>query len=470
MKYELVAGFETHIELATDTKIFCSCSTAFGGAPNSHCCPVCIGLPGTLPKLNKKVVEYGIKAGLATHGKIANISKMDRKNYCYPDLSKAYQISQLYAPLTIGGYVELSSGKKIRLHHIHIEEDAGKLIHSHGDTYVDYNRGGVPLIEIVSEPDIRSIDEAREYVEKLQQVMRYIGISDCRMQEGSMRCDVNISVRPEGSEKLGTRTEIKNMNSISNIMKAMEYEYERQVDLIENGGKVVQETLRYDDATNTTSSMRSKEDAHDYRYFRDPDLVTICVSDEEVEEIKSTLPELPTEKYKRYVGEYGVPEKDAQLLTKYRNISEYFDKAITDLKKPKTASNFIIGQMFRILQTEEDKETFDVKTTPEQLNELCKLIEGGKVQNNLAKSTLDKMLESGKPCTEYISEEDMAGLDDSFVDDLCRQAIEANPKAVEQYKQGKEKAIMACMGYVMKNSKGKANAQDVLEKIKSMIS
>ena len=226
MKYELVAGFETHIELATDTKIFCSCSTAFGGAPNSHCCPVCIGLPGTLPKLNKKVVEYGIKAGLATHGKIANISKMDRKNYCYPDLSKAYQISQLYAPLTIGGYVELSSGKKIRLHHIHIEEDAGKLIHSHGDTYVDYNRGGVPLIEIVSEPDIRSIDEAREYVEKLQQVMRYIGISDCRMQEGSMRCDVNISVRPEGSEKLGTRTEIKNMNSISNIMKAMEYEYD----------------------------------------------------------------------------------------------------------------------------------------------------------------------------------------------------------------------------------------------------
>lgn len=309
MKYELVAGFETHIELATDTKIFCSCSTAFGGAPNSHCCPVCIGLPGTLPKLNKKVVEYGIKAGLATHGKIANISKMDRKNYCYPDLSKAYQISQLYAPLTIGGYVELSSGKKIRLHHIHIEEDAGKLIHSHGDTYVDYNRGGVPLIEIVSEPDIRSIDEAREYVEKLQQVMRYIGISDCRMQEGSMRCDVNISVRPEGSEKLGTRTEIKNMNSISNIMKAMEYEYERQVDLIENGGKVVQETLRYDDVTNTTSSMRSKEDAHDYRYFRDPDLVTICVSDEEVEEIKSTLPELPTEKYKRYVSEYGVPER-----------------------------------------------------------------------------------------------------------------------------------------------------------------
>lgn len=470
MKYELVAGFETHIELGTDTKIFCSCSTEFGGEPNSHCCPVCIGLPGTLPKLNKKVVEYGIMAGLATNCEIANVSKMDRKNYCYPDLSKAYQISQLYAPLCNRGYVELSNGRKIRIHHIHIEEDAGKLIHNHGDTYVDYNRGGVPLIEIVSEPDIRSIDEAREYVEKLQQIMRYIGISDCRMQEGSMRCDVNISVRPEGSDKLGTRTEIKNMNSITFITKAMEYEFERQVDLIENGEKVVQETLRYDDATNTTSSMRSKEDAHDYRYFRDPDLVTIKVTDEEIEEIKAKLPELPHIKKQRYVDELGVPESDAGLLTKYRNISEYFDKAIDGLKKPKTVSNFIIGQIFRVLQTEEDKESFDIKTTPQQLNQLCKLLEEGKIQNNLAKSTLDKMLETGKDCTEYISEEDMAGLDDSFVDQLCKQAIEANPKAVQQYKEGKEKAIMACMGFVMKNSKGKANAQEVLEKIKSMIS
>ena len=470
MKYELVAGFETHIELGTDTKIFCSCSTEFGGEPNSHCCPVCIGLPGTLPKLNKKVVEYGIMAGLATNCEIANVSKMDRKNYCYPDLSKAYQISQLYAPLCNRGYVELSNGRKIRIHHIHIEEDAGKLIHNHGDTYVDYNRGGVPLIEIVSEPDIRSIDEAREYVEKLQQIMRYIGISDCRMQEGSMRCDVNISVRPEGSDKLGTRTEIKNMNSITFITKAMEYEFERQVDLIENGEKVVQETLRYDDATNTTSSMRSKEDAHDYRYFRDPDLVTIKVTDEEIEEIKAKLPELPHIKKQRYVDEFGVPESDAGLLTKYRNISEYFDKAIDGLKKPKTVSNFIIGQIFRVLQTEEDKEAFDIKTTPQQLNQLCKLLEEGKIQNNLAKSTLDKMLETGKDCTEYISEEDMAGLDDNFVDQLCKQAIEANPKAVQQYKEGKEKAIMACMGFVMKNSKGKANAQEVLEKIKSMIS
>ena len=470
MKYELVAGFETHIELATKTKIFCSCTTAFGGAPNSHCCPVCIGLPGTLPKLNREVVNFGIKAGLATHGEIAEISKMDRKNYCYPDLSKAYQISQLYAPLSIGGYVELSNGRKIRLHHIHIEEDAGKLIHQHGDTYVDYNRGGVPLIEIVSEPDIRSIDEAKEYVEKLQQVMRYIGISDCRMQEGSMRCDVNISVRPEGSETLGTRTEIKNMNSITNIAKAMEYEYERQVDLIENGGKVVQETLRYDDATNTTSSMRSKEDAHDYRYFRDPDLVTINVPRDVVENLKAEMPELPTEKCKRYIEELEIPEKDAQLLTKYRKISEYFDKACEGVKSAKTVSNFIIGQIFRRTETEADKETFDVSITPEQLNELVKLIDSGKIRNNLAKATLEKMLDSGKGALDFISESDMAGLDENTVNELCKQAIENNPKAVDDYKNGKEKAIKALVGNVMKNSRGKADAAAVEQKLKDMIS
>lgn len=469
MKYELVAGFETHIELATKTKIFCGCTTQFGGEPNTHCCPVCIGLPGTLPKLNRQVVRYGIMAGLATHGEIAEISKMDRKNYCYPDLSKAYQISQLYAPLTIGGYVELSSGKKIRLHHIHIEEDAGKLIHQHGDTYVDYNRGGVPLIEIVSEPDIRSIDEAREYVEKLQQVMRYIGISDCKMQEGSMRCDVNISVRPVGSEKLGTRTEIKNMNSINNICKAMEYEFERQVDLIESGGQVVQETLRYDDATNTTSSMRSKEDAHDYRYFRDPDLVTIHVTKEEVEEIKASLPELPTEKCKRYVDELSIPEKDAQLLTKYRNISEYFDKACEGVKSPKTVSNFIIGQIFSRVETESDKEVFDVAVSPEQLNELVKLLDSGKIRNNLAKATLEKMLDSGKGALEFISESDMGGLDENAMIELCKQAVESNAKAVEDYKNGKEKAIKALVGFVMKNSRGKADAAAAEAKIKELI-
>ena len=469
MKYELVAGFETHVELQTNTKIFCSCTTKFGGDPNTHCCPVCIGLPGTLPKLNERVVEYAIMAGLATNCEIAEIAKMDRKNYCYPDLSKAYQISQLYAPLIIGGYVELSNGRKIRLHHIHIEEDAGKLIHQHGDTYVDYNRGGVPLIEIVSEPDIRSIDEAKEYVEKLQQVMRYIGVSDCKMQEGSMRCDVNISVRPAGSEAFGTRTEIKNMNSINNIAKAMEYEYDRQVDLIESGGKVVQETLRYDDATGTTSSMRSKEDAHDYRYFRDPDLVTINISRDEVEELRAQLPELPADKCRRYIDELGIPEKDAALLTKYRRISEFFDAAIEGVKSPKTVSNFIIGQMFRRTETEDDKEKFEVGITPQMLAELVKLLDSGKIRNNLAKSTLEKMLDSGKGALEFISESDMGGVDDNALLELCQNAIAGNAKAVADFKGGKEKALKALVGNVMKNSRGKADAQAAEAKIKALI-
>ena len=469
MKYEMVAGFETHVELATNTKIFCSCTTQFGGEPNTHCCPVCIGLPGTLPKLNKKVVEYAIKAGLATNCEIAEISKMDRKNYCYPDLPKAYQISQFDMPLCKNGYIELSNGRKIRLTRIHIEEDAGKLVHRRGDTLVDYNRGGVPLIEIVSEPDIRTIDEAREYVEKLQLIMRYIGVSDCKMQEGSMRCDVNISVRPVGSDKLGTRTEIKNMNSIAFIAKAMEYEFNRQVDLIESGEKVIQETLRYDDVTNTTSSMRGKEDANDYRYFRDPDLVTINVPREKVEEIKSQLPELPTQKLKRYVEELGLPEADAQLLTKYRKIAEYYEDAIKDTKNPKTAANFIIGQIFSRIDNETEKEQFNVNVSAENLNELIKLIDAGKIRMNLAKSTLEKMLDTGKKATELLSESDMAGLDENALLDLCKQAVESNPNAVSDYKNGKEKAIKALVGFVMKNSRGKADAVAAENKIKEII-
>ena len=469
MKYELVAGFETHVELATNTKIFCSCTTQFRGEPNTHCCPICIGLPGTLPKLNKRVVEYAIRAGLATNCEIAEISKMDRKNYCYPDLPKAYQISQYDMPLCNHGYIRLSNGRKIRILRIHIEEDAGKLVHSRGSTMVDYNRGGVPLIEIVTEPDFRSVDEAKEYVEKLQLIMRYIGVSDCKMQEGSMRCDVNISVRPEGSEKLGTRTEIKNMNSISFIAKAMEYEYNRQVDLIESGEKVIQETLRYDDVSNTTSSMRGKEDANDYRYFRDPDLVTIHVPKEEVEKIRESLPELPAAKLDRYVEELGLPEKDAQLLVKYRKVAEYFERAIEDTKTPKTAANFIIGQIFRTVENESEKEKFDIKVSAESLNELIKLLDSGKIRMNMAKSTLDKMLETGKKPSELISDSDMAGLSEDMVNDLCRQAIEANPNAVNDYKNGKEKAIKALVGFVMKNSRGKADAVAAEEKIRAMI-
>ena len=469
MKYELVAGFETHVELSTKTKIFCGCTTQFGGEPNTHCCPICIGLPGTLPKLNRQVVKYAIMAGLATNCKIATVAKMDRKNYTYPDLSKAYQISQYDKPLCENGYIQLSNGKKIRILRIHIEEDAGKLIHERGNTYVDYNRGGVPLIEIVTEPDFRSVDEAKEYVEKLQQIMRYIGVSDCRMQEGSMRCDVNISVREEGSKRLGTRTEIKNMNSINNIAKAMEYEFYRQVDLIERGDKVIQETLRFDDTTGTTSPMRGKEDANDYRYFRDPDLVTIITNDEEVEEIRQMLPELPEAKLVRYVEEYNIPEKDAQLLTKYRRVSEYFDKAIKGLKVPKKVSNFIIGSMFRRIETEAEKENFAVATTPQQLNQLVKMIEDKKIQNNLAKHTLEKILDTGKPCTDFIDENDLGGIDENALAEMCQNAINNNPNAVIDYKNGKEKALMALLGNVMKKSRGKADAQSVKAKLKELI-
>lgn len=469
MKYELVAGFETHVELSTKTKIFCGCTTQFGGEPNTHCCPICIGLPGTLPKLNRQVVKYAIMAGLATNCKIATVAKMDRKNYTYPDLSKAYQISQYDKPLCENGYIQLSNGRKIRILRIHIEEDAGKLIHERGNTYVDYNRGGVPLIEIVTEPDFRSVDEAKEYVEKLQQIMRYIGVSDCRMQEGSMRCDVNISVREEGSKRLGTRTEIKNMNSINNIAKAMEYEFYRQVDLIERGDKVIQETLRFDDTTGITSPMRGKEDANDYRYFRDPDLVTIITNDEEVEEIRQMLPELPEAKLVRYVEEYNIPEKDAQLLTKYRRVSEYFDKAIEGLKVPKTVSNFIIGSMFRRIETEAEKENFAVATTPQQLNQLVKMIEDKKIQNNLAKQTLEKMLDTGKPCTDFIDENDLGGIDEIALAEMCQNAINNNPNAVIDYKNGKEKALMALLGNVMKQSRGKADAQSVKAKLKELI-
>ena len=469
MKYELVAGFETHVELATNTKIFCSCTTQFGGEPNTHCCPICIGLPGTLPKLNKRVVEYAIRAGLATHCQIAEIAKMDRKHYCYPDLPKAYQISQYDKPLCEHGYIELSNGRRIRILRIHIEEDAGKLVHSRGSTMVDYNRGGVPLIEIVSEPDIRSPEEAREYVEKLQLIMRYIGVSDCRMQEGSMRCDVNISVRPMGSETLGTRTEIKNMNSITFITKAMEYEYNRQIDLIESGEKVVQETLRYDDVTNTTSGMRGKEDANDYRYFRDPDLVTISVPRSKVAEIADTLPELPAEKLERYVDELGLPEKDAQLLVKYRKVAEYFEKAIEGTKTPKTAANFIIGQIFRTVENEAEKEEFAIKVTAEHLNELIKLIDSGKIRMNIAKTTLDKMLETGQAPSELLSESDMAGLSPEALKELCQQAIDANAKAVADYRSGKEKALKALVGFVMKNSRGQADAAAAESVIKSLL-
>lgn len=460
MNYELVCGLETHVELATKTKIFCSCTTEFGGEPNTHCCPVCIGLPGTLPKLNKAVVEYAVTAGLATNCEISAVSKMDRKNYVYPDLPKAYQISQYDMPLCKNGYVELSNGRKIRITRIHIEEDAGKLVHQRGNILVDYNRGGVPLIEIVSEPDIRSIDEAVEYVEKLQAIMRYVGVSDCKMQEGSLRCDVNVSVRPKGSEKLGTRTEIKNMNSFSFITKAVEYEMNRQIDLLESGEAVVQETRRFDEGTGTTEGMRGKEDAHDYRYFREPDLVTIAVSRDEVEAIRAKMPEKLEKRLARFTEEYGIPAADAKLLAGRRKIADYFEAAAKGTKNPRTAANCILGPMFARLDGDSAKDRFETGVSPEDLNALIRMLDEGKIRKNLLKSTLEKMLDTGKPASELLSEKDLAGLDEGALEALCQKAVEENPGAVKDYLGGKEKALKALLGFVMKASRGRANPQE----------
>ncbi len=468
MSYQLVCGIETHIELATKTKIFCGCTTQFGGEPNTHCCPVCTGQPGALPVLNKRVIEYAVRAGLAVHCDINNNSHMDRKNYVYPDLPKAYQISQFDEPVCVNGYVELDSGKKIRIERIHIEEDAGKLVHDGGYTYVDYNRGGVPLIEIVSMADISTPEEAKEYAEKLQLIMRNVGVSDCKMQEGSMRCDVNVSIHQPG-EPWGTRTEIKNINSLSNIVRAIDLEMERQEDIIESGEKVVQSTMRYDAASDTVYVLRTKENADDYRYFPEPDILRFYISPEKVEEIRASLPELPDAKLKRYVEDMGLPENNARLIYKYRNVTKFFDDAVGEGASPSNVLNMIIGTIYATLQTEEDKENFEIKTTPKQLAELVKLIDDKKIRANKAKDVLSKMLENGDDVKTFIKEEDLAGLSDDDLRTLCQGAIDANPKAVEDIKNGKDKAINVMFGYVMKNSRGKADVKKAEAMIREMI-
>ena len=468
MSYQLVCGIETHIELATKTKIFCGCTTQFGGEPNTHCCPVCTGQPGALPVLNKRVIEYAVRAGLAVHCDINNNSHMDRKNYVYPDLPKAYQISQFDEPVCVNGYVELDSGKKIRIERIHIEEDAGKLVHDGGYTYVDYNRGGVPLIEIVSMADISTPEEAKEYAEKLQLIMRNVGVSDCKMQEGSMRCDVNVSIHQPG-EPWGTRTEIKNINSLSNIVRAIDLEMERQEDIIESGEKVVQSTMRYDANSDTVYVLRTKENADDYRYFPEPDILRFYISPEKVEEIRASLPELPDAKLKRYVEDMGLPENNARLIYKYRNVTKFFDDAVGEGASPSNVLNMIIGTIYATLQTEEDKENFEIKITPKQLAELVKLIDDKKIRANKAKDVLSKMLEDGDDVKTFIKEEDLAGLSDDDLRTLCQGAIDANPKAVDDIKNGKDKAINVMFGYVMKNSRGKADVKKAEAMIREMI-
>lgn len=469
MKYDLVSGFETHVELATDTKIFCGCSTKFGALPNTHCCPVCTGQPGALPVLNKKVVEFAIRAGLATHCKINTTTHLDRKNYCYPDLPKAYQISQFDKPLCEHGYVELESGKKIRLTRIHIEEDAGKLVHERGFTYIDYNRGGVPLIEIVSEPDISSPEEAREYVEKLQLIMRYIGVSDCKMQEGSMRCDVNISLSPAGSGKLGTRTEIKNMNSVSFIERAMAYEAARQAEILDAGGEVEQATMRYDEGTGETYVMRTKEDAQDYRYFPEPDLLTVKIPESKVEEIAASLPELPLEKFRRYTGVLGISAQNARQIYKYKAVSDFFDECISLGAGAKNLSNLIVGTVFSTLATEEDKESFKIKVTPAALADLVKYTDGGQINFTLAQHTLVKMLEGGGKVSDYLKPEDLAGISRDELVNLCREAIEGNPAAVNDIASGKLKAMGSLFGHIKRASGGKADIKECEKIIRELL-
>ncbi|NLK97677.1 MAG: Asp-tRNA(Asn)/Glu-tRNA(Gln) amidotransferase subunit GatB [Epulopiscium sp.] len=468
MSYEIVCGIETHIELATKTKIFCGCTTEFGGEPNTHCCPVCTGQPGALPILNQKVVEYSIKAGLALNCKINTKSHMDRKNYVYPDLPKAYQISQYDEPLCEKGYIELDSGKRIGITRIHIEEDAGKLIHENGETYIDYNRGGVPLIEIVSEPDISSAEEAREYAEKLQLIMRYIGISDCKMQEGSMRCDVNLSLRKPGDSRFGVRTEIKNINSLSFIQKAIIAEVERQTDILDGGGTIVQQTMRYDEGTNSVSPMRDKENSDDYRYFPDPDILRFSIDDEKVEEIRSSLPELPFDKLKRYVNVLGLPEATAKQIFRYRKVAEFFEGALAEGASVKNTANLIVGTIFSTMETEEEKELFAIEISAAQFAALVKLADEKKINIGVAQSTLQKMLESGKSVEEFIKPEDLVGISDEVLVSLCKEAIDANPKAVADVRSGKDKAINTMFGYIMKKTGGKADirkAEDLLRKL-----
>ena len=467
--FETVIGLETHVELSTKTKIFCSCTTAFGGEPNTHCCPVCTGQPGSLPVLNKSVVEYAVTAGLALNCRINTRSVMARKHYVYPDLPKAYQISQYEQPLCEGGWVELSGGRRINLTRIHIEEDAGKLVHQHGSVFIDYNRGGVPLIEIVSEPDFRSAEECTEYLEKLQTILRAVGVSDCRMQEGSMRCDVNISLRPVGEERYGVRAEVKNLNSFVSVAAAIAHEYERQEEILSAGGVIEQETRHFDADTGETSSLRSKENADDYRYFPEPDIIPVIIPDDVLRRLKDSLPELPDTKRKRYAAELGVPEADARLLTKYRRVSEYFEEASKGCEAPKTAATFMITQMFGLIQTEAEREYWSPTVSAVQLNELVRLLEENKLSRNVAKRVFSQMLESGKPATDFISEADMTGFDASALNELCLKAVAENQKSVDDYRAGKEKAIKALVGSVMRESKGRANAIEAEELLKKII-
>lgn len=463
--YEVVIGLEVHAELSTKTKIFCSCPTEFGGKPNTHCCPICMAMPGTLPVLNEKVVEYAVKAGLATNCTISQDSKNDRKNYFYPDLPKSYQISQFDKPLCEKGFIEIEdedgNKKKIGITRIHIEEDAGKLNHSEfgTGTLVDLNRAGVPLIETVSEPDIRSAKEAEQYLRKIKSIFEYIEVSDCKMQEGSLRADVNVSVRKKGAEKFGTRTEMKNMNSFRSIVRAIEYESNRQIDVIEEGGEIYQTTLRWDDVSGKTFEMRSKEDAQDYRYFPDPDLVAIRLSNEYIENVRKSLPELPETRKMRYINECGLTEKDANLLTASKYLSILFEGAEKKCRNAKAVANLILSDISRILN-DKDIEPEQIPFTPEQLANVVLLIEKGIISSAIAKKVVEELFENPIDPESMIKEKGWIQIsDESAIKEIVLKIIENNSQSVSDFKAGKDKALGFLVGQAMKETKGKANPQ-----------
>ena len=460
--FEAVIGLEVHAELSTKTKIFCSCSTEFGAEPNTHVCPICMALPGALPKLNEKVVEYAVKAGLATNCSIAKDSKNDRKNYFYPDLPKSYQISQYDKPLCNHGYIEIEDDdgnlKKVRILRIHIEEDAGKLNHNEfsGGSLVDLNRAGVPLIEIVSEPDIRSSGEADRYLKKLKSILQYIDVSDCKMEEGSLRADVNVSVHKKG-EPFGTRHEMKNMNSFKSIQRAINYEIESQISDIENGKIVEQETMRWDDVAGQTFSMRNKEDAQDYRYFPEPDLVAIKLSDEYINKVKEELPELPESRKKRYIDEIGLSEKDANALVSSKAASDMFEKAGKLCNNYKAVCNWITSDISRILN-EKEEEMDNIPFTAEELAELVELIDNGTISSKIGKKVLEELFENPKSPKKIIEEKGWIQIsDENTIKKVVKDVLDNNPQSIADFKAGKDKALGFLVGQAMKETKGKAN-------------
>ncbi|MDY5023227.1 MAG: Asp-tRNA(Asn)/Glu-tRNA(Gln) amidotransferase subunit GatB [Blautia sp.] len=467
-QYETIIGLEVHIELATKTKIFCGCSTEFGGAPNTHTCPVCTGMPGSLPVLNKSVVEFALKAGLATNCQINQYCKFDRKNYFYPDNPQNYQISQLYLPICHDGWVEIETSagkKKIRIHEMHMEEDAGKLIHDEWEdcSLVDYNRSGVPLIEIVSEPDMRSSEEVIAYLEKLRCTMQYLEVSDCKLQEGSMRADVNLSVREVGSEVFGTRTEMKNLNSFKAIARAIEGERERQIELLEEGKKVIQETRRWDDNKESSHAMRSKEDAKDYRYFPDPDLPPIHISDQWIEEIRKTQPEFREAKQFRYQEEFGLPAYDAGILTESRHLAAIFEETAVLLGNAKKAANWFMVEVLRLMK-DKNLEPEDIKFSPRHLADLLEMVEKKEVSAQNAKKVFEKVFDEDIDPVAYIEEKGLKIVEDTgLLSDTVSRILDENPGPLAELLGGKDKVMGFFVGQIMKELKGKANPASVRE-------